>query len=321
MNKSFMQKVLITILIVVLFVIASCKSEEQPIDLKNPFVGGTVGINVDFQNLRKEIFDGGRDPFEIVVKLENKGEADVPKNKVSVKLSGFNPAVLGRVEEQLVRTPSDDLLSTKKDIQGNVLASPPVPVEFDGLNYLSSIVGATSEIKLLASVCYGYKTVGVSKLCVRSNILSPSAGGLCEINENKMLFSSSAPVQLVNFVESAYGKDKVGFNFDVKSVGQGNVYSIDSGCVAGVRAQENKVFVKINTQMSGLSCTGLKSTSNGVEGFISLFDGSQTISCKQQINTKTDFEQVVNIEATYDYEDTKQETIPVKISGETVTSS
>ncbi len=307
--------------VISLFLLSSCTAQEKPLDLKNPFIGGVSGIDVDFQNLRSEIYDGGRDPFEINVKLQNKGEFDVAASKVHVKLSGFNPAALGKLDEQLSKTPSEDLSGMKKDAQGTLINSPIVTVDFTELNHISPIVGATSELIVRADVCYNYKTIGVSKLCVRSNILNPAEGGICQINENKPFFSSSGPIQFENFIESTYGKDKLGFVFTIKKAGTGYVYEKDSGCDTTQRNKENRVYVKVDSKINGLSCTGLTSSGAIAQGFVSLFDGAQTITCKQTISSKNDFEQAISIEAVYDYDDLKQTTITVKNSGENTNSS
>ena len=305
---------------VVLIFLAACKGQEAPLDLQNPFIGGTDGVVMDFQQVPKDVFDGGRNPFDIVIKLENKGEADVLKNKLRVKLSGFNPASLGKLEEQLSKNPVSDLSASRKDASGNIVKSSPDFVEFNELNHVAPIVGATEEMTVRAEACYTYKTLAVGKLCVRSNILNPEAGGICETDGNKPLFSSSSPVQFDNLVESVAGKDKIGFVFEVKKPSAGYIFETDSIC-SEEKSKENRVYVKVNSKLNGLSCTGLSSTSASVaEGFVTLFENSFPIYCKQQVSTRTDFEQVINIEAVYDFEDFKEVKLTVKSSGESSAS-
>jgi hypothetical protein len=288
----------------------------KKVDLTSPFIGGTQGVVFGFQDLRADVFDSGRDAFDVVVKLENKGEALIPMENARVKLSGINPAEFGKSQSDLSKSPSDDVLQMSKDPQGAILIPPPVFVEFPGLNYKKSIVGAAAPFTLRAEVCYLYRTKAVSKLCVRENLLSPQAGGICEVSGDKPLFVSGAPVQLMNFKQSAGAKDKVRFQFDVVNRGQGLVYERNSACDSADTRKENRVYIIVETSIPGLSCTGLESTERGAEGFATLYSGSKTVTCTQTVAERSDYEQLVNIEAVYDYEELVQTQITVKSSGE-----
>ena len=75
--------------------------------------------------------------------------------------------------------------------------------------------------------------------------------------------------------------------------------------------------MRIDSNLPGLSCTGLESKGRTAEGYVTLFSGNKIVTCTQTIATRTDFEQLVTIEAEYDYEEYKQTSITVKSSGET----
>ncbi len=311
----------LVVILVLLFLVTACRpGEKKQLTIESPFAGGSQGLVLDFQDLRKDVFDGGRDPFDVIVRLENKGEALVKKENVKVKLSGINPAEFGKLEENLFMNAPDDAIEMRKDPQGAVLPGPPVFVEFTDLNHISPIAGASAQFTLRADVCYLYRTKTVSKLCVRENILTPPPGGICEINEDKPVFNSGAPVQVANFKESARAKDKIGFSFEIKNAGAGNIFERNTFCDRSQRKNENRVYVTIATGLSGLSCTGLESTGKGAEGFVTLYDGTKIISCSQQVSGRSDFEQLVNLEAIYDYEQRKDTTLTVKSSGEGTSS-
>lgn len=306
-------------IIFILVMLTACtgggKSGEK-IDLGAPFVGGTAGLSADFVDFRTDVFDGGRDPFDLVVKLENKGEATVAPGRVRVKISGVNPAEFGKLEENLILSPTEELMSVRKDPQGNALPGSQSTVEFIGLNHFSPIAGAQVSFPLRADVCYTYSTQAVSKLCVRANLLNPEAGGICEIGEDKQVVNSGAPVQVSAVKESARGKDKLSFTFDVSNAGTGNIFERGSFCDRSTRAKEGRVYVTVDTGMPGLQCTGLTTTGTKAEGFTTLFDGKKTVTCTQTVTTKTDYEQQIKIEVVYDYEEFKQTQITVKSSGE-----
>src|SRR5574341_1498010 len=307
---------LIVILMLLLLVVACKPSAKKGVSIESPFLGGTQGLALDWQDFRKEVFDGGRDPFDVTVKLENKGETLVRKENVKVKLSGINPAEFSKSEADLTLNAPDDVIEMRKDPQGAVLPGPPVFVEFVGLNHKSAITGASAQFPLRADVCYLYKTKAVSKVCVRENLLTPRAGGICELNEDKPVYNSGAPVQIANFKQSTRAKDKIGFTFEVRNAADGSIFERNTFCDRTQRKNENRVYVIIQTGLAGLQCTGFETTAGGAEGFLTLYGGSKIVSCSQGISTRSDFEQLVNIEAAYDYEQTVQTSLTVKSSGE-----
>jgi hypothetical protein len=307
---------IVAVVMLVLLVVACKPGGKKQVSIESPFVGGTQGLAVDFQDFRKDVFDGGNDPFDIIVKLDNKGESLVAAQDVKVKLSGINPSEFGKSEADLVKNAPEDVIEMRKDAQGGVLPGPQVFVEFTGLNHKSPIAGASAQFTVRADVCYLYRTQTVSKLCVRENLLTPRAGGICELNENKPVYNSGAPVQVGDFKESTRAKDKIGFTFEVKNVGSGSVFERNSKCDRAERRFENRAYVIVTTGIPGLSCTGLEATSKGAEGFVTLYGGSKIVSCSQPIATKSDFEQLVGIEVIYDYEQNIQTSLTVKSTGE-----
>lgn len=306
----------VVVLMLLLLVIACKPGAKKSVSLESPFVGGTQGLVPSFQEFRKEVFDGGNDPFDIVVKLENKGEALVPASNVQVKISGINPAEFSKSEESLLLNSPEDVIEMRKDPQGGVLPGPQVFVEFTGVNHNSPIAGASAQFTIRADICYLYRTKAVSKLCVRENLLTPRAGGICELNENKPVYNGGAPVQIADFKENTRAKDKIGFTFEVRNSGGGSVFERNSKCDLSQRKNENKVYVIVNTGLPGLQCTGLESTSNGAEGFVTLYGGTKIVSCSQPVSTRSDFEQLVSAEVIYDYAQSIQDTLIVKSSGE-----
>ncbi len=299
------------LLVLLVVVLASCKGGSKTLDLK-PFIGGTSGLNIDFLDFRTEVFDGGDDPFDLVVKLENDGEYDVSKEKAIVSLSGIRPQEFNKAESDLVKQPEDDIIASKLDSKGNAMVSGPVSVEFRELNHISLISGAALTFPVRADVCYQYQTKTVSKICVLSNLLA--VDGICVVDEAKPVFNSGAPVQIANVRQSPQGKDKFRITFDITKSGSGNIFQPSSTCE--LDKEKNKIMVSVNTHMSGLSCTGLNEASGtAVEGLQTLFDGKKTIQCIQESKKSGDYEQAVEITADYTYEDSKTAQITVKSSG------
>ncbi len=300
-----------------LVLLIGCTAKKGETVEIQPFLGGTTGLEIDFADLRADVFDGGRDPFDVVVKLENKGETLVPKERVSVKLSGINPAEFSKLEEQLTKNPEEDLIETRKDAAGTTTPGVPVFVEFTELNHFSPISASAINFPLRANVCFMYSTKAVSKVCIRRDVLSPQPGGICEVNGDKPVFSSGAPIQISNFKESSRAKDKIGFSFEIVNSGGGDAFERNTDCDKSQRRSKDRIFVKVDTNIPGLGCTGLVSSGRTAEGFVTLFSSSKLVTCTQEVSTRTDYEQLVKIEAVYDYEIFRETQITVKSSGET----
>lgn len=311
-------------LLLLLAMITACTTTQKPtttVSLQSPFIGGSQGLTIAFQDLRKEVFDNGEDPFDISIKLENKGETLLTGRQVKVTLSGFNPKEFNRNEEDLkIQDIGEELIDMRKTPQGTILIPSPIFVDFQNFNYKNRITGDSAEFTIRADVCYWYQTKAVSKLCVRKDILKPKAGGICEINQDKPVYNSGAPLQVSNFRESAHSKGKISFTFDIRNIAGGYLFDPESGspCDRNDRKQENKVYVKVNTGLSNTpTCSGLPdNVAAGVGGAVTLYDGTKTITCTQDVKTGTDFEQLVNIEVEYNYEQSVQSTFTVKSSGE-----
>ena len=279
-----------------------------------PFLGGTSGISLNFENSPPaEVFDGGDFPFDIVVKLKNNGEWDVDNEKVKVKISGIRAEQFGLAESDLSKNSPEDLLKMQTDPTGNLLDSPPVLVEFNNLNHREAITGAELTYPIRADVCYNYGTLAVTQLCVRENILNPQAGGICTINEAKTMYNSGAPIQVTSLTESARSSDKVGFSFTITHSGTGNIYEQDTLCNKESKSFEDRLYVSVDAGIPGLICSGL---SEGTEGFVKMFGDTKTISCTLTIPNPGDYELPVRIELGYDYESSTSTQILVKHAGE-----
>jgi hypothetical protein len=290
-----------------LLLLAACQpSEEAPGEVET-FLGGSQGLALQFTQLRSEVFDGGNDPFDVVVRLENKGEWDVPAPKAKVRLAGINPSEFGKNPEDFALAPPDDLPAVTRESRSN-----PIDVEFRNLNYLAQVTGAAlPPFPLVATACYSYGTDAVSRICVRKDLLKKDVG-LCTVEEPKTVADSGAPVHVVNFQEQARGRDRVAFIFDVRHVGKGAVYELGSQCAS--RQMQNKVRVKVDSRIPGLSCSF--ATGTGTEGAVTLVDGVKTVTCTQPIQNLGDYEQPVNIQLEYDYEDSITGQLTVKHVGE-----
>ncbi len=311
------KKVVIIGVIILLTLLIGCetKEAEETVKIDNPFIGGTQGIEVTFENLRADVRDQTQDPFDIILKIENKGETDIPKEYLQARISGINPAEFGKSPLDLIKNAEDAAIGQKKSPEGEIIPNPPSFIEFLGLNYQQKITGTQITFPLKADICYNYITKGIGKLCIREDILNPEQDGICEVTGDKTVYSSSAPIQIANLKESARSQNKIGFTFEILNAGDGNVYKQKTSCTKAKRQNENKLFLRVKTNLQGLKCVGLNAVGSDLsEGEITLYANSRVVSCTQETPIN-DFEQVIQISAEYDYEISKTSQIIVKSAG------
>lgn len=309
-----MKKYFLAMFVISLLFLAGCgQSEETGAARGTPFLGGTSGVSINFENSPPaEVFDGGDFPFDIIVKLKNNGEWDIPANKARVKITGVRAEQFGLTESGLTKNSPEDLPKMQRDPTGVLLDSPPVLVEFNNFNHEEEITGAELTYPVKADVCYAYGSETVAQLCIRENILNPKPG-ICTINEAKKVYNSGAPVQITSLTESARSSDKIGFSFTISHSGNGHIYEKDSLCNKESMSFEDKVYVIVDAGISGLSCSGL---SEGTEGSVKLFNGEKTVSCTLTVPNPSDYELPLRIELGYDYESSASTQILVKHTGE-----
>ena len=317
-------KIFLGLVIALLLVTACTKQDTKQPNRSSPFVGGTAGLNVMYvdNSPPPEVFDSGGSPFNIVVKLKNMGEYFVPKDKVFVELSGFAPEAFDLTSAEMRVHPLEDLIATTLDTQGTQIPGNEIYVEFQDLNYKGQITGASFTYPVLrAQVCYQYGTVAQTVLCSRKDLVQPEENGICQLNEQKVVFNSGAPVQVTRVAQNPMAKDKVGFQFDVQHLGTefgGKVFDLGTGCAETFRTYEDKVKVRVKSDRPGLQCGGLTETSGSsgvVSGFVNLYGGKKTVQCTQTIQSPADFEFPVTVELEYDYRNLAETALIIKHAG------
>lgn len=306
-------KKIAVILTLLLFVLAvGCRRDGGPGGAEeSPFIGGTIGVLLDFMDGAppEEVYDGGTFPFDISVKLKNDGETEVNAADYFIRITGIDPVDFGVTN--LTQRGTEDLLATKKDPEGNIIQSPPVYITFEGLNYLSNLSGNT-PFPIRAELCYLYQTIANAKLCVRKDVLQPYKEGVCIVNEKKTVFNSGAPVQVIEFEETARGKDKITLTFKIGHKGNGDIYEQNTRCQQ-VLPKQDKIFVTVETGIDGdLSCSGLVEGTGPANGYIRLYNGERTVTCTQTLNDPGDYEKIAKITLDYKYLEDKQTQILVK---------
>ena len=304
-----MKKIIVFLIGVMLLITGCGDSSSNSSGVDRAFIGGTNAIDFNFmeETPPNEVYDGGQQPFEVTVSLENKGEYDVPKGDVAVKLSGFyagdfsNPVSL--------KNPDEDLDSAYIDPDGTTQAGTITYVNFPGFNFAGRLVG-NNKYTIRAELCYKYGTKAQADLCYLEDLTS-TADEVCKISENKAVVSSSAPVQVENFEEEVAGTRKIKFSFDVVQRSTGLVSKLGSGCDTEL-INKNKVWVEVDSGIGSTSCSGLDGGTS-TTGYTTLYGGKRKIICMQDITSVTgNFEKKVNVLLKYDYKEHKERDVLVK---------
>ncbi|MBD3310027.1 hypothetical protein GF351_02300 [Candidatus Woesearchaeota archaeon] len=304
--------ILAAIAAILLVSISGCEEGDQTQEV-TPFIGGTTGLllNLVENSPPESVYDEGNHPFDVTVKLKNDGEEFVAKEDCIVKISGIDPVEYGLTPADMVKNPEEDLNERKKDAEGNIIEGTVTWVNFPNFVYQGEVSGPT-PYTIRADACYKYGTTVNSKLCIKENLLDVEDDDICKVEEEKQVFNSGGPVQVISLYEEPSAKDKIVFQFKIEHKGNGEVYQLGSEC-EHERTYEDKVWVEVVTELPGLSCQGLV---DGTEttGYVTLYGGERTIRCVQQIISESDFEKVAKIYLTYLYEDDTSTQIVVKAS-------
>lgn len=292
----------ILLLMLIIFIISCTAKKTQDI-----FLETTDGMTIEFAELKSTVYDGGKDPFDIVIKLENKGEMDV--NEVSLSIEGIKPQEFNKLEEEFSKKIKQNIKRATKDKEDNNVFAPPFFMTIKELNHITPIEGDALTFPITAKICYPYETRATTNICVRKNLLTQDEG-ICYIEEEKTTRNTGGPVQVENFKEMQRGDKAIGFSFAISHKGTGSVYDKENMC--GNEKNKGRVYVNVETGLKGLTCTGLQSQGKNAEGYITLLNNYKEISCTQEIPKRKDYEKDVKITTEYKYEQTKTSQITVK---------
>ena len=297
-----MRKEVFVIFLVSLLLLVSgqegCQSETT--GKTDPFVGGKEGILIDFVEGAPppEVFDQGHQ-FEIVVRLQNKGEHDVKSGEGKVEISGISKQDF---EGKYSKSLPDGLSGTYKNPEGDAVEGGITYLTFENFEHQNPLEGNTM-FTVRAEICYKYETKAVTSLCVRKNILEyGEEDAVCEIAEEKQVYNSGSPIQITSFKQNVGGTNKLSFTFKIAHQGIGAIYSPGTLCDTSKLINRNKVKVTVETGMLKTECYQL----GGYEGDVTLYDGTASITCTQEIPTGEGakaYEKPVTIKVLFDYKE------------------
>jgi len=313
-------KFIVLVLIISVVVLGCGQKEEVATTLGGTsFIGGNEGIGISFISGAPpaEVFDNGKLPFSINLQIENKGEWDIlnPQD-FTITISGIDPSDFNNPD---IRQDSPQpLIATKRDTQGNLIPGTVASMIFPGFSYLGNLAG-DAQFTIRASACYSYGTKGVTKICVRDDLLSLEQG-VCVVNGDKGVENSGAPVKVIEVKEAALASDKLQLTFKIKKTEQdGSLFQLGTECSTNLQNRDI-VKVTVNTGISGTDCQGftdeIGNPQRGNWGYVNLFSGERIISCIQEVSSVSgDFEKIIDFTLEYDYRQSIEQSILVKHVG------
>lgn len=301
--------------------IFSGNSEQQ--NTASTFIGGVAQVALAFEEDAPptETYDDGS-IFDVIVTAKNNGEYPIQANDIEFKLHGINPVDFGKTQEEFKKNADFELLPRRKDpTTGDIIEGEEATIYFTGLAYGGSsgkAVAGNVPFPISVEACYDYKTNVVTTMCVRDDILRPTGESVCTINSDRDFANTAAPVQIRNVKQAAQGSNAVALIFDVVESGSGNLFVHGSKCDTLDRQKANKVIVKIDTGIAGLTCEGLRDGKSEGTAFTGTADlgtsGLDKVRCVQQLNAETDYVQLVTAELSYAYQQAISTQITVRPS-------
>jgi len=311
-----MKQIFVVILMALAIVgLAACQ-QQNTTNVGPTFVGGTQGLSLEFvQDAPPDnIFDGAKYPFTVNIKMKNVGEWEIPTGaNIKASISGIDPTDYGVTAAALVKNPLQGMLSTRRGPSGEVIEGDTLVMDFSGLNYQRTLFGDVAST-FKADVCYQYGTKVSSNICIKKD-LSSTDTSVCIVNEEKAVANSGAPIQITSLRESQGGTDKILMTLTIKHLGEGKVFGMGTGCSNAIQNRD-KVYLKIDTGMTGLSCTGMQTSAGqpatGSEGYVVLFNNERQISCTQPTGGQGDYLKTMSATLEYDYDQFITKEITVK---------
>lgn len=313
-----MKKELIALFVVfLLLILAGCKDKEDVTTVTGKaFVGGSQGLELSFLSGMppSEVFDTDN-PFQVGVKVENKGEHDISANEAVVSITGIYPSDFGVSAPDLTKSPEDDLKGVSIDGAGNVVSGDYTTIDFPEMNYVSIVAGSV-PFTIKANVCYEYGTRSQGKLCLKKDLRGVTGeAGVCNPDRQVPAENSGAPVQIANFRQNVAGSNKIDFFFTIRKAGGAadTLHKKGTSCGSEI-ADRDIVYIEVSeTKLGDLKCSGLKD-GTPTSGYVTLFNNEREIRCSQtiEIDNLDDFEKVVEISLEYGYKQFIDKQLTVK---------
>ena len=310
MNKK---GVLILVILLSLFIIGCQTGQKKEKQTLGIFIGGTDALDFSFLEGQppSKVLDNLQEPFFIGLKLQNKGEYEIPQNKIIASLSGINSEAFSLSS---LNTKLAIPLEGKIKSGDQIIESSPEEIQFDEANYRHDL-NADFPTSLRVDVCYEYKTKTISKVCLKKKAVEKTLEDKCSIlSDSVVTETSSAPIQVRDVKQRSSAAQEVKLTFKIINQGKGDVYpptAFSDKCTE-ITAEKNKLFVEVTSPSASVNikCSQMQDSNKGI---IKLALNEKTISCDIPTSNlqETAFEEPVNIVLSYFYKGSIEKQITV----------
>ena len=300
-----MKRVMLFSVLLVVF-LAACEQNDEVSNVDSVFEGGSQGVVAEFEPFGVEesgvftIFDTENFPIEIV--LRNLGEEDILPGNVNITLKGINTNdFTGIVSRELTNDETIEKIS-EFNPQGDEEIIDFTPVE--DARYKLNVTGFFQP-DIFALVDFNYKThVVIPNVCYKED---PTDESICDVQGNKAVFVSSAPVTVTSVTEDIAGRGIIVLSIIVSNVGGGRVTLPDTD----FDTRFDQIAFTMETDSADWECR-----SGGRENQARLVNGQATITCRlrEPLEEETLFTKQVELTLKYKYQDIIQQTIRIRES-------
>ncbi len=312
MKKTIIASVLLAFLVLSL---AGC-SGGFPGSRKEPVSGyrsGSQGIVINFlpNYPRAQLFDD--ETMDIILEVRNKGSSNVGFAGDSIYLSGFDPGIVTGISQYGATIPQMEGV-TQYNAEGGYDT-----LEFKAELYPLKMKNIDSyPMTLLATLCYGYKTLASNNVCIDPDPFSATTQKKVCTPSSVSFGTQGAPVA-VGTVEVEPSPRVTRFKIHVSNVGAGTVFKPGSDYLAkcspyhssGLEFNEiDRVRlskVEVSGQVITPSCKPVDS-----DGSIRLINGQATVFCELGgIGTGPSYSTPMTVELDYGYRSTISKAVQI----------
>jgi len=211
-----------SVFVLFLLLVVSCTSPGKTSDKQvvTEFRSGTEGLSMSFMPNLPPSRLYGRDPFNVMLKLENKGTSTILPNFGTVYLSGFDTNIITGISTSGKEIPKLEGRSQYVS-QGAVDM-----INFNGFINLEGLADKYTPT-ILATACYGYTTDVSAQVCIDPDPFSPTTVQKVCTPAAVATGSQGAPIAVSNIIVSP-SPGKTRFEIVVQNSGSGNVFLVSS---------------------------------------------------------------------------------------------
>lgn len=310
-----MKRNIVILFIVMILGVAGCTTGGDGttnVGVSGAFNGGDRALTYAFAEGAppERIRDGGLQPFQVRVRVQNSGEYDISEGSGFVTLTGFNPADLGLTQTSQALP----FMRGFKKQGNNVIDGTVHQATFNNLRYEPELPSGSTSQRIFANFCYPYQTNSLARICIAGDTLRSFDGEstICELEGAKEFANSGAPVRIENVEQFPAGTSSIQIQFDIvhtPTSDEGRLFqagTLDSQCnvngnspsSADADLLSDYVRYTVDTNLPlGLNCENTGTGSNQVQ----LTNNRYTVFCIQDTTGQSEYERPIDITLEYDY--------------------